>query len=122
MPRQISDTILGAIGDTPIYLLGATSDEGLKLKGAYLLQWRAIQWLKERGCRWYDLGGINAAENPGVYEFKSGFGGEETDHLGTYELSANWASAFCVKAGEQAQALSHKLRSWNRKPAAVPKP
>src|SRR5262249_8598137 len=112
--------VVSAIGDTAIYLLGATSDDGLKLKGAYLLQWRAMQWLKERGCRWYELGGINPEENPGVYEFKSGFGGDQTRHLGTSEPAANWAGALCVGAGEQAQAFARKLRNRSRKTAAAP--
>src|SRR5207248_3101437 len=51
--KVLNALVVSALGDTAIYLLGATSDEGLKLKGAYLLQWRAIQWLKEKGCRWY---------------------------------------------------------------------
>jgi hypothetical protein len=109
--KLLNAIVLSAIGDTAIYLLGATSADGLKMKGAYLLQWHAIQWLKERGCRWYDLGGINPERNPGVYHFKSGLGGEETHQLATFELSKSWMSNFCVSAGEKAQALVGKLRS-----------
>ena len=117
--RVLNALVVSAIGDTAIYLLGATSDEGLKLKGAYLLQWRGIQWLKERGCCWYDLGGINAAQNPGVFEFKSGFGGQETEQLGTFEMSASRTSALCVRTGERLQALVRRLRSRrDRKMAA----
>jgi hypothetical protein len=114
--KVLNALVVSAIGDTAIYLLGATSDEGLKLKGAYLLQWRAIQWLKERGCRWYDLGGIDPVRNPGVYEFKSGFGGQETEHSGTYDLSDRGLSALCISAGERLQTVAHRLRSaLNRK-------
>lgn len=115
--KLLNAIVLSAIGDTAIYLLGATSADGLKLKGAYLLQWHAIQWLKDRGCRWYDLGGINSERNPGVYHFKSGLSGEETHQLGTFELSGSWTSALCVRAGEQAQAMVGKLRSKFRKPS-----
>jgi lipid II:glycine glycyltransferase (peptidoglycan interpeptide bridge formation enzyme) len=108
--KILNALVVSAIGDTAVYLLGATSDEGLKLKGAYLLQWRAIQWLKERGCRWYDLGGIDPVQNPGVYEFKSGFSGEETSQLGTFELSTNWTSSVCVAATEQLQSVVRKFR------------
>ena len=113
--KLLNAIVLSAIGDTAIYLLGATSADGLKLKGAYLLQWHAIQWLKERGCRWYDLGGINSERNPGVYHFKSGLSGEETHQLGTFERSGSWTSALCVRAGEQAQAMVGKIRSKFRK-------
>ena len=62
--------VASAMGDSAIYLLGATSDDGLNAKGAYLLQWTLIQWLKENGFKWYDLGGIDPEGNPGVYSFK----------------------------------------------------
>jgi lipid II:glycine glycyltransferase (peptidoglycan interpeptide bridge formation enzyme) len=118
--RVLNAIVVSAIGDTAIYLLGATSDEGLKLKGAYLLQWRAIQWLKSLGCRYYDLGGINRERNPGVYHFKSGFGGQETEQLGTFEMSASRTSAFCVRTGERLQAIVRRLRSSrDRKVPAV---
>ena len=113
--KLLNAIVLSAIGDTAIYLLGATSADGLKLKGAYLLQWHAIQWLKERGCRWYDLGGINSERNPGVYHFKSGLSGEATHQLGTFERSGSWTSALCVRAGEQAQEMVGKIRSKFRK-------
>src|SRR5262249_48926039 len=69
--QALAGMIISSLGENGIYLLGATSDEGMKSKGSYLLQWRAAQLLKERGCRWYDLGGINPERNPGVYHFKS---------------------------------------------------
>jgi lipid II:glycine glycyltransferase (peptidoglycan interpeptide bridge formation enzyme) len=108
--RVLNALVLSALGDSAIYLLGATSDEGLKLRGAYLLQWRAIQWLKERGCRCYDLGGVDPVRNPGVYHFKEGMGGQETEHLGTFEAGAGSMSALCVKTGERCQTLGRRLK------------
>ena len=52
----VAGLVASAMGDSAIYLLGATSDEGLNSKGAYLLQWTLITWLKENGFKWYDLG------------------------------------------------------------------
>jgi lipid II:glycine glycyltransferase (peptidoglycan interpeptide bridge formation enzyme) len=119
--KVLNALVLSPLGDTAIYLLGATSDVGLKLKGAYLLQWRAIQWLKERGCRWYDLGGFDPVRNPGVYHFKSGFGGQETEQLGTFELSGSRTSEFCVRAGERLQGLVRRWRAGSnpKKPAGT---
>jgi hypothetical protein len=73
----VAGLVASAMGDSAIYLLGATSDEGLKSKGAYLLQWTLIKWLKEHGVRWYDLGGIDPERNPGVYHFKRGLSGTD---------------------------------------------
>lgn len=99
--RILNGIVIGSYGDTAVYLLGATNDEGTKAKGSYLLQWRAMQWLKENGVKWYDLGGINPQNNPGVYHFKSGFGGKELSRLGEYRLSDSALSSAAVAIGER---------------------
>jgi lipid II:glycine glycyltransferase (peptidoglycan interpeptide bridge formation enzyme) len=77
----VAGLIASAMGDSAIYLLGATSDQGLTAKGGYLLQWTLIEWLKKSGVRWYDLGGIDPEGNPGVYHFKKGLSGAEASHI-----------------------------------------
>ncbi len=103
--------VVSAMGDTGIYLLAATGNEGLNLRGAHLLQWRAMLWLKEQKCHWYELGGINPDRNPGVYQFKSGLGGEEACHLGCYEMSENWMSTASVTIAERLQSAARRVRS-----------
>lgn len=73
--EPICVSIYSAIGDTGIYLLGATADKGMGLNGSYLLQWHIVRQLKESGIRYYDLGGVDPVGNPGVYEFKLGLAG-----------------------------------------------
>ena len=99
------------VGNMGIYLLGATSNEGMKTKGSYLLQWTLMQRLKERGCRWYDLGGINPETNPGVYHFKQGLGGQEVNGLGRLALSADLLSTASVNGAEKLRALISRVRS-----------
>lgn len=99
------------VGDMGIYLLGATSNEGLKTKGSYLLQWTLMQRLKARGCRWYDLGGVNPDTNPGVYHFKQGMGGQEVTGLGRLSLSADALSTASVLGAERVRSLFSKFRS-----------
>jgi hypothetical protein len=77
----VAGLIASAMGDSAIYLLGATSDQGLTAKGGYLLQWTLIEWLKKTGIRWYDLGGIDPESNSGVYHFKKGLSGTEASHI-----------------------------------------
>lgn len=67
--------IYSAIGDTAIYLFGATNQTALETSAAYLLQWEAVKLLKQKGVRAYDLNGINPALNPGLYQFKTGLAG-----------------------------------------------
>lgn len=77
----VAGIVCAAVGNTAIYLLGATTDGGLNSRGAYLLQWTAIQWLKERGVKWYDLGGVDPEANPGGYSFKKGLSGADVTQL-----------------------------------------
>ena len=76
--HALNALVVSAAGDTGIYLLAATGTAGLTGRGAYLLQWRALQWLKERGIRWYDVGGMNAESNPVCINSKAVWGGAKS--------------------------------------------
>lgn len=104
----VTATIVSDIGDTGIYLFGATGDKGLKLKGAYLSQWLMIQWLKEKGCRWYDLGGIDPERNPGVYHFKAGLSGKEVYHIGQFEMCKSILSNMSIRMGDVLRGVLNK--------------
>jgi len=78
----IAGHVSSQLGDTCIYLLGASNEEGRKRKASYLLQWKTIEHAKAAGARWYDLGGIDPEANPGVYHFKSGLGGRTCSFVG----------------------------------------
>jgi lipid II:glycine glycyltransferase (peptidoglycan interpeptide bridge formation enzyme) len=105
----VAGLVVSAMGDSAIYLLGATSGDGMKSQGAYLLHWTAIQWLKERGIRWYDLGGIDPIANPGVYSFKKGFSGADVYQLNPMALCTSVVSSTIIRAG---LAIQRTLRGW----------
>jgi lipid II:glycine glycyltransferase (peptidoglycan interpeptide bridge formation enzyme) len=84
-------------GDTAVYLLGAANEAGLKSNASYLLQWRVIEYAKERGCNWYDLGGIDPEGNPDVYRFKMRIGGIDVCAPGPYESGNRLRRAFLQK-------------------------
>ncbi len=95
--EPVSAGVFSAIGGTGTYLLGATANNGLRDNGSNLIQWAVIKWLKERGCQWYDLGGIDPSGNPGVYHFKRGIAGKtgrEVTHVGQFYLATNPTSYF----------------------------
>jgi hypothetical protein len=98
------------MGDSGIYLLGATSDAGLTSKGAYLLQWTVIQWLKENGFRWYDLGGIDPERNPGVYRFKRGMSGSDISQINPLISCDSVVSSAVVNAGMALQSVVRGCR------------
>jgi len=81
----VSGGLWGMLGDTAVWVLGASTLEGLENRAAYRLQWETIALAKESGMKWYDLGGINPESNPGVYHFKKGLGGEDLTAPGPFE-------------------------------------
>lgn len=110
----VAGLIASAMGNSAIYLLGATSDSGLNAKGAYLLQWTLICRLKEKGIRWYDLGGIDPEGNPGVYHFKKGISGEDLCQIRPLSASESAVSSGLVKAGLAVQrTVSGSLSALN---------
>jgi lipid II:glycine glycyltransferase (peptidoglycan interpeptide bridge formation enzyme) len=121
----VAAIVASAMGDSAIYLLGATSDAGLSAKGAYLLQWTMIAWLKERGIKYYDLGGIDPERNPGVFYFKRGFSGADTCQINPLSASDSTLSTAIAKVGLAVQRrlrASHKPRfvaGSEKQPAAV---
>lgn len=98
LARVDGETVAGLYlihtGDTGWFYTGASSQRHRDKMPNYLLQWHAIQWLIERGCRWYDLWGaptVMDESDPlwGVYRFKSGFGARYVRRLGAYDRVLN---------------------------------
>jgi len=96
----VAGIVCSAMGDSAVYLLGATGENGLNAKGTYLLQWTMIKWLKENGIHYYDLGGIDPERNPGVYHFKRGLSGREVAYIGQISLCENSFSSMVMRAGD----------------------
>jgi CelD/BcsL family acetyltransferase involved in cellulose biosynthesis len=89
--RVLSAHLSSFAGDTVVSLLAATNKEGRRLKVSHRMQWRMVEDAARAGKRWYDLGGIDPVENPGVYSFKKGMNGVEIAELGTFERAPNFA-------------------------------
>jgi len=105
--------ICSALGDTGLYLFGATSNRGTKNCGSYLVHWNMVEWVKSRGCRWYDLNGINPEKNPGGYRFKSrlaGAHGKDVRFAGQFDASPNTLIQLLVKVADLARAELRRSR------------
>jgi lipid II:glycine glycyltransferase (peptidoglycan interpeptide bridge formation enzyme) len=112
--KLCSGVICSAIGDTAIYVYGATSNAGLKTRGSYLLHWKLIGWLKENRITTYDLHGINPSVNPGTYRFKAdlcGANGQDVHFLGQYDSCTNLLSHALVSLGEGARQVASTLKA-----------
>jgi hypothetical protein len=71
-------------GIAATYLLAWNSSDGRKVKANQYLLWQAIVHLKQSGLRWFDLGGINEEETPGITAFKLGLNGERYESVGEF--------------------------------------
>src|SRR4051812_776046 len=108
--RPAAGVVASIHGDTAVYLLGASNDAGRTPNAAYLLQWRVIEAAAARGCRWYDLGGIDPESNPGVHKFKQRMGGADVVAPGPYELAPGRMRRAAVHAAERAFRLRTAAR------------
>jgi len=99
--EPIAANVISAMGDTGMYFFGATSERAIKenLRGAYLLHWQTIEWLKNQGYSWYDLRGYDPTSYPGVSRFKAGLGGDIVS-FAEFTGCTNPVSLAAVKFGE----------------------
>ena len=114
-----------SLGDTGTYLLGATNRIGLETKGAYLLQWRMVEWLKANAYQWYDLCGVDPAKNPAGYHFKvrlAGKNGKEARHIGQFDACSNLVSHLSVMAGDVLRSNYGRLKERIGSRVAVASP
>ena len=93
--------LVSALGDTLTGIIGATTGEGAKRGGAYLLEWAAMNLARERGLARYDMGGFDPDGNPGVADFKNGTRGEVLVAAGPYEKCAGGIRPGIARLGER---------------------
>jgi lipid II:glycine glycyltransferase (peptidoglycan interpeptide bridge formation enzyme) len=97
--QPLAGLMVFARGSRAWYFYGASNEEERSRMPAYLLQWEAMRWARDRGCRSYDLWGVPDAEEEtleagfqgrsdglwGVYRFKRGFGGALVRSVGAWD-------------------------------------
>ena len=84
--RKIAAAIVCCFSDKATYLHGASDNEFRNIMAPYLLQWEIIKSVRMTGATIYDFYGIDAVKWPGVTRFKLGFGGEERDYPGVFDI------------------------------------
>lgn len=90
----IAHVILFHFGRKCWYFYGASSNEERARMPNYALQWAAIRWAKAQGYALYDMWGAPDVFDEsdalwGVYQFKRGFRGELTRHIGAWDFAAH---------------------------------
>ncbi len=90
--QPIAHVILFHFGRKVWYFYGASANEHRERMPNYLLQWEAMRWAKAQGYTVYDLWGAPEVFDEsdsmwGVYEFKRGFRGTVTRHIGAWDYT-----------------------------------
>ena len=90
--QAIAAVILFHFGRTCWYFYAASSNEGRDKQPNYLLQWEAMRWAKAQGYAVYDFWGAPDSFTEtdrmwGVYQFKRGFHGTVTRHIGAWDYA-----------------------------------
>ncbi|MCL2519414.1 MAG: peptidoglycan bridge formation glycyltransferase FemA/FemB family protein [Spirochaetaceae bacterium] len=100
--------------DTATYVYGASSNLKRNLMASYGLQWQAMSDAKAFGCTAYDLFGIPPSDDPnhpmfGLYQFKTGFGGQLVHRLGAYDYPVNWPLYTAFRLAEKGRLAKKEL-------------
>ena len=109
--------ICSVMGNSAIYLFGATSNAGMKSRGSYLLHWKFVQELKQKGIAIYNLNGINPTNNPGTYKFKkdlAGTNGKDVYYFGRFDSRGGILSHSSVMCGDALRAFFRKMKGLTK--------
>jgi lipid II:glycine glycyltransferase (peptidoglycan interpeptide bridge formation enzyme) len=109
--QPVAGVAASFLGDTAVYLLGASNQPGREANASYLLQWKTIEAAAARDLAWYDLGGIDPGGNPGVYRFKARMGGAELSAPGPYEIAPSRLRAAAIRTAERVVRAARARRS-----------
>lgn len=77
------------VGGRAVHYFSAANAEGRKTCASFAAYWEAILFCRRQGVTYFELGGIDPAVNPGVYQFKQGTGAREVEFLGEWD----WATS-----------------------------
>lgn len=115
--QPIAGHLASFLGDTAVYLLGASDPLALQLKAPYLLQWHVIMHAHASGMIYYDLGGIDPIANPGTFHFKAGLGGADVTAPGPFECAPSPFRSRLLHTSEHLYRTFKHLKTHPRKPA-----
>ncbi|MWD29583.1 peptidoglycan bridge formation glycyltransferase FemA/FemB family protein [Aquicoccus sp. SCR17] len=105
---DLAGITIGRTGTSSVYLFGATASQGRSVNAGYFLIWNGILESRSKGSSWFDLGGIDEANNPDVTRFKRRTGGQEVSAPGPFESRPSGL-------GQRAIRFSEELFGYNKR-------
>lgn len=110
--RLLAAAIMLDFAGVRTFLFGGSSSANKNVMAPYLLHWQAMLDAKTSGLTSYDFWGIgtSSGEVPGFVRFKLGFGGEEKQYTGAYDIIINryWYKIYSLL--RQANKIVKKIR------------
>ncbi len=90
--EALAGLVLFTFADRAWYFYGMSRSHGREHMPNHLLQWAAMRWARDHGCRVYDWWGAPERldeSDPmwGVYRFKEGFGAQFVEGLGAWDYA-----------------------------------
>jgi lipid II:glycine glycyltransferase (peptidoglycan interpeptide bridge formation enzyme) len=101
--RPVAVQVTSLVGDTAVSLWAATNDEARRLRAGYRVSWWLVGYLKQRGLRFYDLGGLEEEGEAGVNTYKTSLAGKrgrDVRLVGKFDSWASPVSCATVRAGD----------------------
>ncbi|MFZ5519238.1 MAG: peptidoglycan bridge formation glycyltransferase FemA/FemB family protein [Candidatus Zhuqueibacterota bacterium] len=83
--ERIGAMVLFPYADSVVGLVAWNGPLAPQYHAHNFLIWQSVLLCQKLGFRWFDLGGIDEVNLPGITQFKLGFGGETYQYIGNYE-------------------------------------
>ena len=115
----VAAAILSYFGKFATYLHGASGNDHRKVKAPHLLHWQAILDAKERGCEFYDFGGVKTSnyrtitDMTGITRFKFGFSPKTAPVVfpGAYDIIIAPGKYAAYRGMERTKTVWQKIRN-----------
>ena len=103
----LSGSLLVGWGPRIVALYGGTSAEGRRVDAKYALNWAILRRAQALGYRLYDAWGL---PNPGIAQFKAGWGGREVEYVGAWDLVVDPLGRQVFETAVRARGVVNRLR------------
>lgn len=116
--KKMGGALVCPTGKTAILSLTGNTAAGLEIHGSYFLTWHIVNRMREMGCQWLDLAGIDPEKCPGTYQFKRGLAGNLGKDItfDQFDYCTNLPSRVVTMAADRVRKVvkePKKLLMWN---------
>lgn len=119
--KIIASNLVLYYGKYATYLHGASGNEHRNVMAPFLLQWQAILDAKEKGCEFYDFGGVQTpgtshqmhSDLVGITNFKLGFSPhmKPIEFPGSFDIVVNSRAYALYRGLQRAKAIVERFRN-----------